>query len=127
QAAPLLSKEKSDGYINYFANRALLSRVYMTTADYDEAFQAAQEVIESDLYSLYSNNQWVNSWQSQFGNESIFEITLAQDQGDLGSSSLGFYYLRSQEDNALGNFIASDYFLERLGEDQDDVRWGIFT
>src|SRR5690606_30856795 len=23
--------------------------------------------------------------------------------------------------------IASDYFLERLGEDQDDVRWGIFT
>lgn len=126
-AGPLLSKEKSDGYVNYYANRAILSRVYMTMANFDDAFLAAQEVIEAGLYTLYSNQNWVDSWKTQYGTESIFEITLAKDQGDLGSGALGFYYLRSGENNALGNFTASDYFLERLEQDQEDVRWGVFT
>lgn len=126
-AGSLLSKEKSDGYVNYYANRAILSRVYMTMANFDDAFLAAQEVIEAGLYTLYSNQNWVDSWKTQYGTESIFEITLAKDQGDLGSGALGFYYLRSGENNALGNFTASDYFLERLEQDQEDVRWGVFT
>lgn len=126
-AGSLLSKEKSDGYVNYYANRAILSRVYMTMANFDDAFLAAQEIIEAGLYTLYSNQNWVDSWKTQYGTESIFEITLAKDQGDLGSGALGFYYLRSGENNALGNFTASDYFLERLEQDQEDVRWGVFT
>lgn len=127
QAAPSLSKDKSDGYINYYANRAIQSRVYMTMANFDQALLASQEIIDAGTYTLYTNENWVDSWKTQNGTESIFEITLAKDQGDLGSSSLGFYYLRSQDNNALGNFTASDYFLDRLEEDQDDVRWGIFT
>ena len=38
---------------------------------------------------------------------------------------MGFHYLRSGK-GASGNFTASDYFLERLEQDQD-VRWGVFT
>src|SRR5690606_18307157 len=78
-------------------------------------------------YTLYSNTEWVDSWANSFGKESIFEIALNKDQGDLGASSLGFYYLKSGDTKALGNFIASDYFLTRLGADKKDVRWGIFT
>ncbi|WP_099372403.1 RagB/SusD family nutrient uptake outer membrane protein [Sphingobacterium sp. 1.A.5] len=126
-AAPLLSKTKSNGYINYYLNRAILSRVYMTMGNYDKALAMAEEIIDSKVYSLYSNSEWVSSWANQFGKESIFEITIAKDQGDLGSSSLGFYYLKNKVNNALGNFTASDYFLERLGQDETDVRWGIFT
>ncbi|WP_156308729.1 RagB/SusD family nutrient uptake outer membrane protein [Sphingobacterium endophyticum] len=126
-AAPLLAKTKSNGYINYYANRVFLSRVYMTMGDYDKALAASEEIINDKVYSLYSNSEWVPSWASQFGKESIYEITLAKDQGDLGSSSLGFYYLRNKDNNALGNFTASDYFLDRLGQDETDVRWGIFT
>lgn len=126
-AAPLLSKTKSNGYINYYLNRAILSRVYMTMGNYDKALATAEEIIDSKVYSLYSNSEWVSSWANQFGKESIFEITIAKDQGDLGSSSLGFYYLKNKVNNALGNFTASDYFLERLGQDETDVRWGIFT
>lgn len=127
EAEQLLPNQTDNGYINYFANKAILSRVYMTMGKYEEALLAAEEIIESGVYTLYSNSNWVNSWQSQYGSESIFEITLAKDQGDLGAGSLGFYYLRSQEDNALGNFTASDYFIDRLAEDEEDVRWGIFT
>lgn len=126
-AADLLPKTKANGYINYYANRVILSRVYMTMGDFDKALAAAEEVIDSKVYSLYSNAEWVPSWANQFGKESIFEITLAKDQGDLGSASLGFYYLRNKDNNALGNFTASDYFLSRLGQDEEDVRWGIFT
>jgi hypothetical protein len=95
--------------------------------NYDKALATAEEIIDSKVYSLYSNSEWVSSWANQFGKESIFEITIAKDQGDLGSSSLGFYYLKNKVNNALGNFTASDYFLERLGQDETDVRWGIFT
>src|SRR5690606_34841968 len=95
--------------------------------DYDNAYSAAEEIITSQEYSLYSNSEWVESWEKPNGSESIFEITLIKDQGDLGSGSLGFYYLKSKENNALGNFTASDYFLERMEQDETDVRWGVFT
>jgi len=127
QAEALLAKEKTPGYINYYANKAIQARVYLTMADYNKALAAAQEIINDDLYSLYSNTEWVGSWAKEFGNESIFEIALNKDQGDLGASSLGFYYLKSGDTKALGNFIASDYFLTRLGQDEKDVRWGIYT
>ena len=37
-----------------------------------------------------------------------------------------FYLMRyGQLKNAMGWYLASDYFLNRLGEDETDVRWGI--
>ncbi len=127
-AANLLPKAKANGFINYYGNRALQARVYLTMGNYDSAFAAAESVITaSNVYSLYSNAEWVGSWATQFGKESIFELVMAKDQGELGSGSLGFYYLRSKDNNALGNFIVSDYYLNRLNEDPTDVRWGILT
>ena len=126
-AEVMLSKAKSNGYINYYANKALQARVYLTMGDFSKALAAAEEVINSKVYSLYTNAEWVNSWQNTFGKESIFELVVAKDQGDLGSASLGYYYLRSKDNNALGNFIASDYYLNKLNEDANDVRWGIMT
>jgi len=127
EAETLLPKEKNPGYVNYYANKAIQARVYLTMADYENAFTAAKEIIDENQYALYSNAEWVDSWATTFGKESIFEIALNKDQGDLGASSLGFYYLKSGDTKALGNFMASDYFLARLGEDEKDVRWGIFT
>jgi len=124
---PLLPKAKANGFINYWGNRAIQARVYLTMGNYDSAFAATEEIITSNAYSLYSNTEWVGSWASQFGKESIFELMMAKDQGELGSGSLGFYYLRNRDNNALGNFIASDYYLNRLNEDPTDVRWGVMT
>ena len=126
-AESLLPKTKTNGYVNYYANKALQSRVYLTMGDFEKAFSTANEVIQSNVYSLYSNSEWVTSWAIQYGKESIFELNIAKDQGDLGSSSLGFHYMKSRDNNSMGNFSASDYFLNRLGQDADDVRWGIYT
>lgn len=126
-AAPLMSSAKSNGFINYYGNMALQAKVYLYMEQYTAALNAAQVVINSGAYTLYNNSQWVNSWATQFGSESIFELAMYLDEGDLGSSSLGFYLRRARHgaSNAMGWFMASDAYLNALNEDPHDVRWGI--
>jgi len=129
EAEPLLSKSKSNGYLNYYGNKAIQARVYLTMAKYTETLSAAQEIINNNVYKLYSNTEWVPSWKTQFGSESIFELGIFPSESDLGSSSLGFYLRRKGHGSsqALGWFMASDYFLNRLKQDANDVRWGVMS
>ncbi len=128
-AAPLISKSISNGYLNYYANMALQARVNLYMGNHAQALAAAEEIINNGPYSLYSNEEWVDSWTRQFGSESIFELAILSTEGDLGTSSLGFYLRRKGHgsSSAAGWFMASDYFLDRLGEDPNDVRWGVMS
>lgn len=129
-AAPLLSKTKTKGYINYYANLAMKARVYLYMKDNVNALKSAEEIINATgVYSLYSNANWVSSWASEAGSESIFELGVVPLENDLTTSSLGFYHRRKSHgaSTALGWFVASDYFLARLGQDPTDVRWGIMA
>ena len=126
-AAPLLPKSKTNGFLNYYANMALQAKANLYMEKYPEALTAAQTVINDNVYKPYANADWVSSWTTQFGTESIFEISMDLIN-DLGSSSLGFYLMRKlQVKGASGWFMASDYFLARLGEDPSDVRWGVMS
>jgi hypothetical protein len=71
----------------------------------------------------------VGSWKTQFGSESIFELGIFPNENDLGNSSLGAYLRRKGHGSSqiLGWFMASDYFLNRLKQDPNDVRWGIMS
>lgn len=114
-----------NSYVGYFANLALQARVNLYMENYAEALKAAKEIIDSKKYTLYAPDDWVDSWQKQYGSESILELGI-DTESDLGTGSLGYYYMQAErKKNALGWFLASDYFLNRLGEDADDVRWGI--
>lgn len=128
-ANPLLSKSKTNGYLNYYANEAIKANVYLTMgpAFYSDALTAAEEIIDSGVYQLYSNADWVDSWKEQFGSESIFELAMYPSEGDLGNSSLSIYLRRAGHgsSSAGGQFVVSDYYLNRLGDDPDDVRWGV--
>lgn len=130
-ANPLLSKSNSNGYLNYYANEALKAKVYLSmgTSEYGKALAAAEEVIGANNYQLYSNAEWVDSWTSQFGKESIFELAMYPNEGDLGNSSLSIYLRRKQHgsSSAQGQFVVSDYYLNRLAEDSTDVRWGVLS
>ena len=123
----LMANDKSlhHGYIDYYGNLALQARVKLYMNDYDGALKAAKEIIGSDKYKLYEPEEWCASWSRQYGSESIFEIGI-DTQTDLETTSLGFYYMRyGQKKGAMGWFLASDYFLNRLGADATDVRWGV--
>lgn len=128
-AAPLLSKSKANGFINYYGNIAMQARVYLYMKDYANALKAAEEIILSNAYTLYSNAAWTDSWKTQFGSESIFEIGIYPLEGDLGAGSLGAYHRKKGDGGStiLGWFIASDYFLNRLKQDAADVRWGVMN
>lgn len=127
EAAPLLPRAKTNGNINYFANRAIQARVYLTMGRSDSALTASEDVITNGGYTLYTRTNWVSSWATQFGSESIFELGIFPNEGDLTTASLSFYLRRKGHGNsaALGFFGASDYFLNRLKQDATDVRWGI--
>ena len=126
EGAALMNKSKKDGYFNYFANKALEAKVKLYMEDYDGALTAAKEVINSGKYKLYSNDNWESSWTNPFGSESILEIAIYPDEADLGTGSLGFYLMRlGKKNGAMGWFMASDYFLNRLAADPDDVRWSV--
>ncbi|ANH82559.1 glycan metabolism protein RagB [Niabella ginsenosidivorans] len=129
KAAPLLSKEVNNSYINYYGNLALQARVNLYMNNPAAALSAAEEIINSGKYTLYTPGNWATSWTSQFGSESIFELVMLTGEADLGSSSLG-YYLRRKGDGggaAAGWFGASDGFLNRLKQDTSDVRWSVMA
>jgi hypothetical protein len=125
-AAPLMTKNKLNGYPNYYANKAIEARVHLFMENYTAALAAAEEVITSGKYSLYSNSGWVDSWSTEFNSESVFELAIYPAEGDLTTSSLGYYLLRLYKvTGASGWFMASDYWINRMSEDLTDVRWGI--
>jgi hypothetical protein len=128
-AETLLPKTKSNGFLNYYGNKALQARVNLYMEKYPDALAAAEDVITNGGYTLYTPANWVESWTKQFGSESIFELGVFPNEADLGTGSLGFYLRRRAHgaSTALGWFGASDYFLERLNQDPTDVRWGVMA
>ena len=125
--APLLNKTKTNGYINYYANRAILARAYLYMENWGGALAAAEEIINSKVYTLYTNANWVSSWTAQYNTESIFELAMLQGESDLEEGSLSFYLRRlgHGSTSAMGWFMASDYWIQRMSQDPDDIRWGI--
>lgn len=125
----LISRSVTNGFINYYGNKALQARVCLFMDNFSGALSAAEEIIGSGVYSLYTNSNWVSSWSTQFGSESIFELIMDDTTTGLGTSSLGGYYARYRDyGNVLGYFVNSTDFIENiLGEDPTDIRWGVYT
>jgi len=59
-----------------------------------------------------------------YGTESIYELGINEGEADLGTASLGYYLMRRTGGQG-GMFYASDYYLNRMKEDNNDVRWAI--
>ena len=74
EGANIISKNVKNGFLNYYANKAIEARVKLHMNDFAGALAAAEEIINDQKYSLYSNDKWVDSWSTAFGSESIFEI-----------------------------------------------------
>ena len=126
-AQSLLSKSTKKGFVNYWANKALQARVYLHMEKWSDALAAAEDIIDNGPYDLYTPAKWVDSWKSRWGSESIFELEMNSGENALsGTGSLGAYYAREAHFNSnMGSYMASTAFLNLLGEDAEDVRWGV--
>lgn len=124
-----ISKEKKDGYLNYWGVQALLSRVYLNKGDYKNAYICATDVIENNggLYHLYSRDEYPNIWGQDFQAESIFELFIDTNEpsdwgGGTGGEGAPSVYADDSAENGWNNLILSDDFLTLLNEDTTDIR-----
>jgi starch-binding outer membrane protein, SusD/RagB family len=74
-----LSTAKLVGYLNEWAAKALLTRVYLTMGENQKALDVAEDIIENSPYQLWTNSEYVASWSKMSGTHSkemIFEIAI---------------------------------------------------
>lgn len=118
-ALPLLSKEKHNGYINYWAALALRSRVYLYNGQYNEALNDAKEVIACDKYKLYTIDNYEEAWGKEFTDESLFEMKITSVY-NAQRNAVGYYC----DANGYGEcaFVKTAWLYQYLTNNTDDVR-----
>ncbi len=122
---------QSPYYLNKYSAKALLARIYLYVENWSAANDLATEIINSGMYSLLSNTEYVSSWTLDDTSESIFSI-VNSDTDNSGYSSLTYYYGRprylatndlysSFDDNDVRKeLISNNYVLKYTSPDRDD-------
>lgn len=126
KAIPLLTTAKSDGYMNAYAARALLARVYLYREMNEEAFTTARNLIEelngNGQYHLASRDNYLAQFDlnHKFGSESLFEIAFSSNDnpGRDGLSYLMHWW-------GYADLVATKDFADLMFEDPDDIRCGL--
>ena len=87
----LLSKEKNTGHFNYWAAELLLARVYLYKGEFQNAFNAAEDVIDNSPYRLCEKANYLDYWGREGQLETVLELFITSD-GDIDPDG-GFYGL----------------------------------
>lgn len=121
-----LAEEATPGYLNVWAAKALLSRVYLTMGDFSKALSVSEDIIEHSPYTLWTPSQYVNAWDKDngaHGNEMIFELGI-NDNTDWTDRE-GIAYLYHENGGAApgyGDLIVTKKFSDMLKSDPQDIR-----
>ena len=107
----------SYGYMNYWAAKSLLARVYLYKGDWEQAFTLASDVIENGPYELVSNANYLTSWGESYTSESIFSV-INTTTDNIARESLSSVSLPTE----YGEIILSTAMIDLLREEEGDVR-----
>lgn len=106
--------------IGYYATKALQSRFYLYTEDFDAAISAADDVINSGGYQLVSSDNLLDAWASGSGPSSVFELGFTETDR-AGNDGLARIY----RDTNYGDVEATEDLYNAY--DVDDVRRELFS
>jgi len=124
QALTLLSKDKNDGHFNYWAARMLQAKVALYKGDWNTAFTASKEVIDSSPYRMVPNSEYLAYWGKQCDDESVLEF-LVTNTGDIDPDG-GFYTMYHNmwfDDKGAGaDIIPSKAWKDLFKDTPNDVR-----
>ena len=112
---------EKQGYIDLWAAKALLCRVYLYMNKNQEAFDLAKEIINDSPYELWTPEQYAEAWDKQDPNhtkEMIFE--LINNGSDDWADREGIGYLLNEQGYA--DAICTKSFVDMLAQDPSDVR-----
>lgn len=118
-ALSLLSKDTNNGYINYWAALALRSRAYLYNGQYDLALADANDVIDCNLYKLYTRDNYVESWSKTFTDESLFELNITTNY-NAQRNSVGYYC--DSEGYGECAFVETAPLYQYLSTHPEDIR-----
>lgn len=117
-ALPDLVVTRTDGYINQWSVKALLSRICLYKGDNTNALKYAEMVFAPESpYSLWTHEEYPNVWGSDFTSEAIFELlyTAIENSGDEGVPRVYWQF-------GYNGIILTKAYLDLLGSDPNDVR-----
>ena len=116
-----LSKDPKYGMLNYWAAKAIQSRVFLYLGDYNNALASAIEVINNNAgYRLYQISEYLSAWSKTATPESLFEL-ITNDLVNAQRNSLGYYTIP----DGYAEVAATDEFASWLRSDPNDVRSGM--
>lgn len=114
--------DESKVFISKYAAKALESRVAIYFGDWNRALTAAEEVINSGLYSIVPADSYVSSWEGDGGTNVIFELAASQVD-NAGINGLAYMYQINADGSGYGDVVATPEVLDIY--DDSDVRLGI--
>lgn len=125
EALTSLPTRKTDGFLNAWSAKALLSRMYLYMGDQANALKLAEDVIKNSPYTLWGHDEYASAWGQDFSSESLFELifSLTEPSGGTGGEGVPMVYAQSGY-NAL---ILTKEYLDMLESDPSDVRIGFTT
>ena len=123
EALPLLTKSKTTGKMNYWSTKLLQARVYLYKGEWENAYNAAKEVITSSPYVLATNAEYLGYWSQEGGSETIMELLVTKvsnldDNGGVNS----WYYALWHKNGATGGLVPTQGWLDLMAQDPNDVR-----
>ena len=115
-----LTKDKYYGYVNYWFVKELLAKVHLYKGDNDKALQYSEEVINDSPYELWTNEEYVDGWQTtdKGRKEMLFEIV--NFSTDSWTDKEGIANIMSPYGYAAA--IATKSFIDMLAKTPDDIR-----
>lgn len=124
EALKVLSKSKNDGHFNYWAAKMLQGKMALYKGDYQLAYSACAEVVESSPYRMVPNGEYLAYWSKQCDDESVLELLVSPDgdiDGDGGHNSI-YHSLWFDDKGAGRSVIPTKKWIELFGEGSTDVR-----
>jgi hypothetical protein len=111
------SEKKVNGRINYWAAKALRSKVYLYLENNNAALADAHDVITNSPYTLLERAAYKSSWAQEGASETLFEF-LTTDLYNAQRNSIGYYCSA----NGYGEIAVSNAFKLLMNTTPGDIR-----
>jgi len=123
-ALPLLSKAKNTGHFNYWAAKVLQARLHLYKGEWNNAYAAATEVINSSPYVLASRDQYIKYWEEEGTLETILEFFVSPQSGidDDGGYVSYWHNLWHGAPSSGASLIPTVSWINLIQSDSNDIR-----